>query len=48
VNALRRVGCRVGQGFFFSEPLRPTEFGELFAGGSVPELPRRSTSVVAA
>jgi diguanylate cyclase (GGDEF)-like protein/PAS domain S-box-containing protein len=48
VNALRRVGCRVGQGFFFSEPLRPTEFGELFAGGSVPELPRRSTTVVAA
>ena len=48
VNALRRVGCRVGQGFFFSEPLRPTEFGELFDAGTVPELPRRSAAVVAA
>jgi diguanylate cyclase (GGDEF)-like protein/PAS domain S-box-containing protein len=48
VNALRRVGCRVGQGFYFSEPLRPTEFGELFAEGAVPELPRRRPGVVAA
>jgi diguanylate cyclase (GGDEF)-like protein len=48
VNALRRVGCRVGQGFYFSEPLRPTEFGELFAEGAVPELPRRRAGVVAA
>jgi diguanylate cyclase (GGDEF)-like protein/PAS domain S-box-containing protein len=47
VNALRRVGCRVGQGFFFSEPLRPTEFGELFAEGAVPELPRRSAVAAA-
>jgi EAL domain-containing protein (putative c-di-GMP-specific phosphodiesterase class I) len=48
VSTLRRVGCRVGQGFYFSEPLRPAEFGELFAGGAVPELPPRGTTVVAA
>jgi diguanylate cyclase (GGDEF)-like protein/PAS domain S-box-containing protein len=40
VNALRRLGCRVGQGFYFSEPLRVSELDALFAGGAAPTLPR--------
>ena len=47
VNALRRVGCRVGQGFYFSEPLRARELDELFADG-VPALPRGRGRVQAA
>jgi diguanylate cyclase (GGDEF)-like protein/PAS domain S-box-containing protein len=48
VNALRRVGCRVGQGFYFSEPLRTTELDELFAEGALPALPRGRGRVEAA
>jgi diguanylate cyclase (GGDEF)-like protein/PAS domain S-box-containing protein len=47
VNELRRVGCRVGQGFYFSEPLRASELDELFAFGT-PALPRGSGSAEAA
>jgi len=27
--ALRKLGCQVGQGFYFSQPLRAEEFDEL-------------------
>ena len=32
VEALRAIGCPVGQGFYFSRPLRAEEFDELLAG----------------
>jgi EAL domain-containing protein (putative c-di-GMP-specific phosphodiesterase class I) len=47
LNALRRIGCRVGQGFYFSEPLPAAEVDELFAAG-MPALPRRRGRVEAA
>jgi diguanylate cyclase (GGDEF)-like protein/PAS domain S-box-containing protein len=40
-NALRRIGCRVGQGFYYSQPLPPEEIGDLLAAGGLPTFPRR-------
>jgi EAL domain-containing protein (putative c-di-GMP-specific phosphodiesterase class I) len=31
VAGLKRLGCMVGQGFYFSQPLRAAEFDELLA-----------------
>ncbi len=35
---LRRLGCRVGQGFHFSPPLGADEVGELLAAGACESL----------
>ena len=39
-NALRRLGCRVGQGFYFAPPLSASEVDELLAAGRLPTFPR--------
>jgi predicted signal transduction protein with EAL and GGDEF domain len=39
VTSLLHVGCRVGQGFYFSRPLPAEEVGKLMAEGLVPRLP---------
>jgi len=41
VATLLRLGCRVGQGFYFARPLEASMLDELFAGGVAPRLPRR-------
>ncbi len=40
VVALRRLGCRLGQGFYFASPLEPAELGAMLATGKAP-LTRR-------
>jgi EAL domain-containing protein (putative c-di-GMP-specific phosphodiesterase class I) len=46
-NALMRIGCRIGQGYYYSPPLPAEQVGALLAGTSRPTFPRR-TGVVAA
>ena len=41
VTTLLRLGCRVGQGSYFAEPLEARVLDELFSSGSVPLLPGR-------
>jgi diguanylate cyclase (GGDEF)-like protein/PAS domain S-box-containing protein len=41
-NALRRLGCRVGQGFYFAGPLAASDVDELLAAGRLPTFPRTS------
>jgi EAL domain-containing protein (putative c-di-GMP-specific phosphodiesterase class I) len=37
-EALRRLGCRLGQGFLFSRPISPTAVDELLAGAGAVSL----------
>ena len=37
-SELRRLGCRVGQGFHFAPPLEPGELGDLLAAGACASL----------
>jgi diguanylate cyclase (GGDEF)-like protein/PAS domain S-box-containing protein len=41
-NALRRLGCRIGQGFYFAPPLTTSEVDALLAMDVAPTFPRRS------
>ncbi len=41
VAVLRRLGCRSGQGFYYSAPLDALELGTLLAAGAVPTFPDR-------
>jgi EAL domain-containing protein (putative c-di-GMP-specific phosphodiesterase class I) len=42
--ALRQLGCRRGQGFYFAPPLEARAIDELFASGGVPRLPGRGSA----
>lgn len=39
LGAVMRLGCRIGQGFYFAGPLEARAFDELVTGGIVPRLP---------
>ena len=39
-NSLRRIGCRVGQGFYYARPLPADEIGALLERESLPTFPR--------
>jgi EAL domain-containing protein (putative c-di-GMP-specific phosphodiesterase class I) len=47
-NALRRLGCRVGQGFYFAPPLAVSDVDALLAAGRLPTFPRSGSGRVAA
>jgi diguanylate cyclase (GGDEF)-like protein/PAS domain S-box-containing protein len=40
VAALKQLGCRVGQGFYFARPLEPQELEALVVAGVLPRVPR--------
>jgi diguanylate cyclase (GGDEF)-like protein/PAS domain S-box-containing protein len=39
VAALCNLGCRLGQGFHYAQPLAPAELGAILATGTVPRFP---------
>jgi diguanylate cyclase (GGDEF)-like protein/PAS domain S-box-containing protein len=39
VAVLKRIGCRLGQGFHFAEPMAADELGDLMSAGVVPTFP---------
>jgi diguanylate cyclase (GGDEF)-like protein/PAS domain S-box-containing protein len=48
VQTLMRLGCRIGQGFYFAGPLEVAAIDRLIAGGRLPRLPGGSTRAEAA